>query len=319
MLTDLYYCLDESPQIKLLETCNKTDEILTSEILHNLSDGNHSLSVHGETNWGNTVTSNVTFCVNSNMPVSDNTPPKATIIFPENETYFSVGFKIDLTFQTNKPLTWARFSLGNQANETIFGNTTINKFAPAGKHNMRVYFADYKGNIGASEIIHFTTIFLTEEGLPSPIAPVISIENPKNMTYTKNEVPLSFLLNEPISIDGSKPNYPDVSRIIYCLDGQNNITVTEDTVLKDLSNGQHSVIVYAEDVHGNTGASETIFFSVQSEIFPVLNVAALICGSAILAIAVFFYSRKTKSRRKGISGLMLMHAREKWYNSKKLR
>jgi hypothetical protein len=300
-LVDLYYCLDESPKIYLLENSSKSGEVLISEILNNLSDGNHVLSVHGETDWGNTMDSNVTFIVNSSVSISDNFPPKAIILFPENETYFSVGFKVYLTFQTNKPLTWARFSLDNQANETIFGNTTINKFPPAGAHNIKVYFADYEGNIGASEIMHFTTIFLTEGGVPSPITPIISIENPKNMTYTENEIPLSFSLNEPISIDGSKPNYPNVSRIIYCVDGQNFTINGEDTLLKNLSNGQHNVIVYAEDVYGNTGFSETIFFSVKTEMaetFPVLTVAAVTCGFVIiLAIAVFFLFQKNKLKK----------------------
>src|SRR3972149_12128689 len=183
-LTDLYYCLDENPKTKIIiENSSKSNEVLISEILHNLSNGNHTLFIYGETDWGNAIDSNVTFIVNSSIPVSDNFPPRVTVLFPENETYFSVGFKIDLTFQTNKPLIWARFSLDNQANETIFGNTTITKFALAGAHNIKVYFADYEGNIGASETIQFTTVFLTEEGVPSPITPIISIVYPQNATY----------------------------------------------------------------------------------------------------------------------------------------
>lgn len=299
-LIDLYYCLDEKPKTKLtIENSSKSNEILISEILYNLSSGNHNLFVYGETDWGNIINSNVTFIVNSSRPINNNFLPQVTVLFPKNETYFSVGFKIDLTFQTNKPTVWARFSLDNQGNETIFGNTTIIKFASAGAHNIKVYFSDYEGNIGASETIQFTTVFLTEEGVPSPITPIISIAYPQNSTYHENEVPLNFSVNKLISIDGSKPNYPSISRIVYCLDGQNNVTIDEDTdtVLRNLSNGQHYITVYAEDIYGNIGASQTIFFSIQTEAFPLLTVGALICGCAVLTIAVFFYLRKSKSKR----------------------
>ena len=35
--------------------------------------------------------------------------------------------------------------------------------------------------------------------------------------------------------------------------------------LTGLSNGEHSLIVYAEDMDGNTGSSETIYFTIAQE------------------------------------------------------
>ncbi|MBE3116674.1 hypothetical protein IMZ68_05655, partial [Candidatus Bathyarchaeota archaeon] len=148
-----------------------------------------------------------------------------------------------------------------------------------------------------SEAIQFTAVFLTEGGIPSPILPVISVEYPQNATYNEVNVPLRFTINKPISIDGSIPSYPNISRIAYCLDGQNNVTVDGNTVLKNLSNGQHYITVYAIDIYGNMGASQTIFFAVQNEIFSILNVTAALCVSVISIGAGCFYLRRTKSKK----------------------
>lgn len=297
-LTNLYYCLDENSEVELvLENSSKSNEVLVSDILYDLNDGKHNLFVHGVTDWGNTIDSNVTFTVNSSMLINDNTSPEATILFPKNETYISVGFKINLNFQTNKPFLWARFSLDNQANETILGNTTINKFAPSGSHNIKVYIIDAEGNIGASETIQFTTVFLTEGGIPSPILPVISVEQPQNATYNEMNVPLTFRINEPISVDGSVPNYPNISQITYCLDGQNNRTIDGNTVLKGLTNGEHNITVYASDIYGNTGNSQTIFFTVQNETFPTLTVLTVLGVSVAIIGVVSFYLKRVKSSK----------------------
>ncbi|MFQ6074435.1 MAG: hypothetical protein ACE5KC_04360, partial [Candidatus Bathyarchaeia archaeon] len=46
-------------------------------------------------------------------------------------------------------------------------------------------------------------------------------------------------------------------------DGQMNVTISGNTTLSALSNGSHSLVVYAKDTAGNTGASETISFSIE--------------------------------------------------------
>jgi hypothetical protein len=59
--------------------------------------------------------------------------------------------------------------------------------------------------------------------------------------------------------------------------------------------GAHNLTVYAIDVVGNTGASETISFSVAEEPFPVAPVAAASVAAIAMVVAVLLvYFKKRK-------------------------
>jgi len=83
--------------------------------------------------------------------------------------------------------------------------------------------------------------------------PIISILSPENKTYAVEDAPLTFALSESTSWMG------------YSLDGQANITIIGNITLTGLSNGLHSLIVYAKDTAGNTGASEMIYFNIETQ------------------------------------------------------
>lgn len=116
------------------------------------------------------------------------------------------------------------------------------------------------------------------------IPPAISILSPENKTYTANDVPLSFLVNE------------SASWIIYSLDGQANVTIAGNTTLTGLSDGSHSVIVYANDTAGNIGSSEMIYFSIstQREPFPIWIVAVIVIVAAFGTAVYLLKIRKSK-------------------------
>jgi hypothetical protein len=93
-------------------------------------------------------------------------------------------------------------------------------------------------------------------------------------------------LNEPTSWVG------------YSLDARANVTIAGNRTLTGLSDGSHSLRVYANDTDGNTGASETIYFSIktqqsepprpapqQSEPFPTIWIVAIV-AAALSGIAV---------------------------------
>jgi len=84
-----------------------------------------------------------------------------------------------------------------------------------------------------------------------------------------------------------------VSQINYCLDGHENVAVAGNTTLTGLSNGEHSLTVYATDEAGNAGASETITFSIDVP-FPTTMVIAPAASVAVLGagLAVYFKRRK---------------------------
>jgi len=106
----------------------------------------------------------------------------------------------------------------------------------------------------------------------------------KNASYDSNVVSLNFSLNKPTSWLG------------YSLDGQENITITGNTILTDLSNGQHNVTVYANDTYGNIGSSETVAFTIaQSTSYITVAVVTTIAVVAVLAVGLA-YIKKRKHR-----------------------
>jgi parallel beta-helix repeat protein len=95
---------------------------------------------------------------------------------------------------------------------------------------------------------------LVRNPLPPPsdtTPPAIVIVSPENKSYPLSNVSLTFTVNETIF------------RMAYSLDWQSNVVITENTTLTELPEGSHSIIVYASDSFGNTGASNTTLFTID--------------------------------------------------------
>jgi hypothetical protein len=116
--------------------------------------------------------------------------------------------------------------------------------------------------------------------------PNISLVSPENKTYYQSTISLNFTLDEP------------TSKIDYSVDGQNNVTINGNTTLTDLSIGEHNCTVYATDVEGNIGASETITFTVskpeqpEPEPFPTTLVIASVISVVVVGAGVLVYFKK---------------------------
>jgi len=121
--------------------------------------------------------------------------------------------------------------------------------------------------------------------------PVISILSPENKTYSANDVSLAFTVSEPTSWIG------------YSLDGLMNVTITGNTTLSGLSEGSHSLVVYANDTTGNVGYSQSVYFSTetpQGEPFPmwvVVTCMFAVVMAIIAGIALVAYLRPETFRR----------------------
>ena len=72
-----------------------------------------------------------------------------------------------------------------------------------------------------------------------------------NRTYDKPVVPLVFNVNDSTSWMG------------FSLDNQANVTLDGNITLVDLSEGNHTVVVYANDTFGNMGKSDPVSFVVS--------------------------------------------------------
>jgi N-acetylneuraminic acid mutarotase len=130
------------------------------------------------------------------------------------------------------------------------------------------------------------TVAVNEQYTPmgyGTIPPIVDVVLPEKQTYNSTNVSLVFTVNKPVNWTG------------YSLDGQDNVTVSGNTTLSELSNGLHNVTVYAKDSFENTGASETISFNVElPEPFPTLLVVASVITVAVIGAGLLFYFKKRR-------------------------
>jgi hypothetical protein len=83
------------------------------------------------------------------------------------------------------------------------------------------------------------------------VPPKVEIDSPENnLTYAS--VTLDFTINRGTQWMG------------YSVDNRVNVTVRSETILSGLSEGPHNVTIYANDSLGNMGASNTVFFSIDT-------------------------------------------------------
>ncbi|MCW3999181.1 MAG: hypothetical protein NWE93_02970 [Candidatus Bathyarchaeota archaeon] len=84
----------------------------------------------------------------------------------------------------------------------------------------------------------------------STVAPKVQITSPQNKTY--QQVTLDFTVNRAVNWMG------------YSLDGHANVTLTSPLKLYGLSQGSHSVVIYANDSQANMGSSNTVYFTLDT-------------------------------------------------------
>ena len=98
--------------------------------------------------------------------------------------------------------------------------------------------------------------------------------SPENITYDEGNITLTFTVNTLSPW------------MAYSLDGQEQITCSENATLSNLPEGYHNITFYAKDEFGTLGMSETIFFSVDlSDPFPLVPVCAVIVLVAVMIVS----------------------------------
>jgi parallel beta-helix repeat protein len=112
------------------------------------------------------------------------------------------------------------------------------------------------------------------------VPPEVSLVSPLCQVYNESSISLIFGVDRSVNWMG------------YCLDGQQNVTVTGNTTLPELHSGLHNVTVYANDTYGNMGSSETVAFIIP-EPFPIVPVATISVAVATAAgVLIYFKKRK---------------------------
>jgi N-acetylneuraminic acid mutarotase len=196
-------------------------------------------------------------------------PPDIQVLSPENKTYTSKD--IELVLSVNRPTTWIGYSLDDQANVTVTGDTELPDMSE-GEHSLTVYVNDTFGNLASSSAVSFSV---------DTFAPQIIVLSPENKTYGGSDVQSAFTVDESVSWMG------------YSLDGQDNVTVTGNVTLAVLSSGSHSITFYAIDLVGNTGASRTVYFEIAP--FPTVLIVAVAVTITITAAAAYLFLKRRKT------------------------
>jgi hypothetical protein len=145
---------------------------------------------------------------------------------------------------------------------------------PDGKHHITIYANIHDGSHGSSSI-DFT--------INAP--PSIAILTLEDKTYQTADLPLNFTVNEPVKWVG------------YSLDGKKNITITGNSTMTNLSNGSHSITVYANDSSGNMGTSKTTSFFVDAPLAIIQAAIIVVCSIAVavgISVGLLIYRKKHK-------------------------
>ena len=135
----------------------------------------------------------------------------------------------------------------------------------------------------------FQTVYFTVVELTAPVISSLSIEN---KTYSQNDLPLSFKVDESTSwmgysIDGSANVTAEFSHHI----GTRYYVITGNSFSK-LTSGSHTLTVYANDTSGNMGASETVYFNVEVPFPTALLIVSVIVVAVIVGTGLFVYFKK---------------------------
>ncbi|MBN1244483.1 hypothetical protein JXA31_02700 [Candidatus Bathyarchaeota archaeon] len=203
------------------------------------------------------------------MPLGYGTvPPELHVLSPENTTYASND--IQLVLSVNRPTTWMGYSLDDQDNVTITGDTELSDVSE-GPHSITVYVNDTFGNMISSGNVSFSV---------DTFSPQIVVLSPENRTYDGSDVQSAFTVDEPVSWMG------------YSLDGQDNVTITGNVTLAVLADGSHNIKFYAIDLVGNTGASKTVYFEIAP--FPTVLVVAVAVTITITVATAYLLLKRRK-------------------------
>jgi len=195
------------------------------------------------------------------------TPPVIEILSPQNLTYTNSSVPLTFAVYDYSPVSWIGYSLDNQLNTTITGNTTLT--VEDGTHRIVVYANDSFGNMGCSQIVHFTigehdiavaniTVSKTIVGQAYSTSIKVIVENQGDRTETFNVTVYA--------------NTTSISTQTITLTSGNSITITFTWNTTGFAKGNYTISAYAWPVQGETDTADntkidgTVFVTVAGDV-----------------------------------------------------
>jgi hypothetical protein len=224
-------------------------------------------------------------------------PPHLDVLSPSpNGTYQSnVALKVAVSLSRGT-LGWLGYTLDGKADVGIFVSERSDNIVGSGTlyglsdgwHGLLV-----RGATSLNESFQEMVFFVVDT-----VPPNVSVLSVENKTYYSVDFPLNFSVNKPFSW------------VAYNLDNQANVTVDGNTTLTGLSEGSHSIIVYANDTVGNIGSSQTTYFNIAKEPEPTptptsqpeplpTTLVAVASGASVTVVCVgllLFYLKRRNAK-----------------------
>jgi parallel beta-helix repeat protein len=125
--------------------------------------------------------------------------PEVEVFEIANSTYKTPN--IPLTFNVPEKVSWVGYSLDDQTNVTLLGNTSLSDMAE-GDHSLILYANNTEGNMGTSGIKHFTVVLPTSSPTSTSTVPP-SPSATGQPTQTSNTKPAPSLPIEYIIVTGA--------------------------------------------------------------------------------------------------------------------
>jgi len=228
----------------------------------------------------------------SQNPPSDNVMPGDEVQVSVRVTDLESGVKnVTLSYRLNNGA-WTSRPMDRNASTELYEASVPGQDAGTWVQ-FRIVAYDKAGNQATKGGVEPYYMYLVRPESPDTTPPIISVISPENKTYATNSISLTTTINEP------------TSWICYSLDGQANVTLTENMNLFGLNEGLHRIVFYAKDSAGNTGKSQEILFSINTsqpesekeQLPPWLIALTIIAAVGGITLLGTLLTRANKSRK----------------------
>jgi len=199
-----------------------------------ISIGEHAFTIYCNDSAGNMGMSSSSFNFSETVP----NPPSVTILLPENTSYnYKTNIPLDYITENNPDS--CKYYVDGSGPTSIANciNTTFN-VSNDGAHNVTIVVTNAGGSNSSSVIFTIDTI-----------VPTVNLYSPANGTYTSVPIELTYTVSED-------------STCAYSLNNGNNNSISGNTSISP-SNGDYNITLYCTDPAGNTGKSNSSYFTVN--------------------------------------------------------